>query len=75
MHLVFNALWSIIFFGMRKLGWAFAEITVLWSLIVATAARFYQIKPIAGLMFIPYILWASFASILNITVWRMNRQK
>ena len=74
-HLIFNALWSVIFFGMRKLGWAIAEIAVLWSLVVATAARFYQIKPIAGLMFIPYILWASFAAILNITVWRMNRKQ
>ncbi len=74
-HLVFNALWSIIFFGMRQLGWAIAEIAVLWSLIVATTARFYQIKPVAGLLFVPYLLWASFASILNITVWRMNRNR
>ncbi|MBX2999890.1 MAG: tryptophan-rich sensory protein [Caldilineaceae bacterium] len=73
-HLVFNTLWSIIFFGMRKLGWAFVELLVLWHLVVATIASFYRIKPVAGLMLIPYLLWTTFAGILNFMVWRMNRK-
>ncbi len=74
-HLAFNALWSILFFGMKRLDLAAAEIGVLWSMIAATAARFYQIKPLAGLLLVPYLLWATFASILNITLWRINRKK
>ena len=73
-HLVANTLWSVIFFGMRRLGWAVAESAVLWSLVAATLARFYQIKPVAGLLLVPYLLWTSFATLLTATVWRMNRK-
>lgn len=73
-HLVFNTLWSIIFFGMRKLGWAFVELLILWNLVAATIVSFYRVKPTAGLMLIPYLLWTTFAGILNLTVWRMNRK-
>ena len=72
-HLVFNALWSIVFFGMRRIGWALAEIAVLWSLIATTTARFYRIRPAAGLLLLPYLLWATFASVLNFVLWRKNR--
>lgn len=73
-HLVFNTLWSIIFFGMRQLGWAFVELLALWSLVVATITSFYRVKPAAGLMLIPYLLWTTFAGVLNFTVWRLNRK-
>jgi tryptophan-rich sensory protein len=74
-HLIFNALWSVVFFGMRKLGWAFVELLVLWNLVIATIVSFYRVKPAAGIMLIPYFLWTTFAGILNFTVWRMNRKQ
>jgi translocator protein len=46
---------------------------VLWAAIAATAVRFYRIKPVAGLLLVPYLAWSTFASVLNVTVWRMNR--
>lgn len=72
-HLVFNALWTLIFFGLRRIGLALGEIVILWSLVVATAARFYRVRPVAGLLFVPYILWASLATALNAEIWRKNR--
>lgn len=74
-HLVFNALWSVIFFGMRRVDWAFAELLVLWSLILSTLTRFFQIDKRAGWLLVPYQLWVTFAAILNFTVWRMNRKR
>jgi benzodiazapine receptor len=71
-QLVFNALWSFIFFGLHNLGLAFFEILILWILIVVVAWKFYQIRRIAGIFFIPYILWVSFASVLNFAIWQLN---
>ncbi|MFN8446344.1 MAG: TspO/MBR family protein [Caldilineaceae bacterium] len=74
-HLIFNALWSVLFFGLHRLDWAFAEVVVLWSLILTTLTRFYRIDARAGWLLVPYQAWVTFASILNFTVWRMNRDK
>jgi len=71
-QLILNALWSIIFFGMHNPGLAFLEIIFLWSFILITLIKFYKINKTAGLLFIPYILWVSFASILNYAVWMLN---
>jgi len=71
-QLILNALWSIIFFGMHNPGLAFLEIIFLWSFILITLIKFYQINKIAGLLFIPYLLWVSFALILNLFVWMIN---
>ena len=71
-QLILNALWSIIFFGMHNPGLAFLEIIFLWSFILITLIKFYKINKTAGLLFIPYILWVSFASILNLFVWMIN---
>jgi tryptophan-rich sensory protein len=71
-QLVLNALWSIIFFGMHNPGLAFLEIIFLWLFILITLIKFYKINKTAGLLFVPYILWVSFASILNFAVWTLN---
>ncbi|MCX8015779.1 MAG: tryptophan-rich sensory protein [Patescibacteria group bacterium] len=71
-HLIFNALWSIIFFGLKNFGFAFFEIVILWILILLTIIKFYKIKPLAAFLLIPYILWVTFASILNLAVWMLN---
>lgn len=73
MQLALNAMWSVIFFGWRQPGWAAVEIVVLWLFIVATVILFGRVRPLAGLILVPYLLWASFASVLNIAIWRLNR--
>ena len=72
-HLVLNALWSIIFFGLKMPGLAFIEILGLLFFIVLTMVMFYKIRPAAFWLLFPYWLWVSFASVLNFTIWRLNR--
>jgi tryptophan-rich sensory protein len=71
-QLVLNALWSVIFFGMRNPGLAFVEIVVLWLLILVATLKFFKVEKIAGYLFVPYLLWVTFAAILNFAVWRLN---
>ena len=73
-QLVFNALWSWLFFAWHRGGLAFADIVVLWVLIVATIVAFWRIRPLAGALLIPYLLWVTFASALNYTIWQLNPQ-
>jgi len=71
-QLILNALWSIIFFGMHNPGLALLEIVILWLFILITLIKFYKINKTAGLLFIPYLAWVSFASILNYAIWMLN---
>jgi tryptophan-rich sensory protein len=71
-QLALNALWSWLFFGWHLGAWAFADIVVLWMLIVATVIAFWRIRPLAGALLVPYLLWVSFAAFLNHAVWRLN---
>lgn len=73
-QLALNALWSWLFFGWHLGGLAFAEIVLLWVLIVATLVSFWRLKPLAGALLVPYLLWVSFASALNYSVWQLNPQ-
>ena len=73
-QLALNALWSWLFFGWHRGGLAFADIVVLWALIVATVIAFWRIRPWAGALLVPYLLWVSFASALNYSVWQLNPQ-
>jgi benzodiazapine receptor len=73
-QLVLNALWSWLFFAWHFGALAFADILVLWVLIVATLISFWRIRPLAGALLIPYLLWVSFASALNYSVWQLNVQ-
>ena len=71
-QLLFNLLWSILFFGMKRIDMAFLEIIVLWILIFFTIKEFYKIYKIAAYLLIPYLLWVTFASILNLNIWILN---
>lgn len=73
LQLILNYLWSAIFFGMRKLGLALAEMALLWLSIAALIWLFYPINPLAAYLLVPYILWVSFAFVLNATLWVLNR--
>lgn len=71
-QLVLNALWSILFFGLQSPLAAFIEIIVLWIAILATIISFYKISKHAAYLLIPYILWVSFASVLNFAIMYLN---
>ena len=71
-HLVVNALWSSAFFGLQSPALGFAVILILLALILATARQFYRIDRTAGVLFVPYILWVSFATYLNFAIMRLN---
>ncbi|MGD9129590.1 MAG: tryptophan-rich sensory protein [Candidatus Woesebacteria bacterium] len=72
LQLFFNFLWSIIFFGLQLPGLAFLEIILLWFLIVLTIRRFFLLNKSASYLLIPYLLWVSFASILNLAIVLLN---
>lgn len=72
-QLVLNSVWSVLFFGMQNPGGALIEIVVLWLAIVATTILFFRRSAIAGGLMTPYLLWVSFASFLNFTIWNLNR--
>ena len=71
-QLFFNVLWSVLFFALRAPGYAFAEIIVLWILILLNIILLYRISKKAGLLLVPYICWVSFAAILNYSIWVLN---
>lgn len=71
-QLALNLLWSVLFFGLRQPGAAFAELIVLWLSIAATLALFWRHDRIAGLLFVPYLAWVSFAGVLNGAIWVLN---
>ncbi len=72
-HLVVNAIWSGLFFGLRRMDLAFANICVLWLSILALIVLFAPIDALAAWLLVPYLAWVSFAACLNLTMWQMNR--
>lgn len=71
-QLVLNAIWSIIFFGLQSPFYAFIIIVFLWVLIAGSIYFFYRISKTAAYLLIPYILWVSFAAVLNYFIWMLN---
>ena len=71
-QLFLNALWSILFFGMKLPFYAFIEIIFLWVAILFTIIYFYRINKISAYVLIPYILWVTFAAILNFAIFILN---
>lgn len=71
-QLVLNMLWSIIFFGLKSPFFAFIEIIFLWISIVLTIINSFKVSRLAGALLIPYIVWVSFAAVLNFSIWNLN---
>ena len=71
-QLIFNVLWSFLFFKFHSPFLALLDIIFLWFLILLTILKFFKINNTAGLLLIPYLLWVSFASILNYFVYKLN---
>jgi tryptophan-rich sensory protein len=72
LQLLLNLEWSLIFFARHNIGLAFGEIILLWLMILFTAFYFYRLSKAAGWLFLPYILWVSFAAVLNFSIWMLN---
>lgn len=72
-QLLANLGWSLVFFGLRRPGWALAEIALLWLLIALTGAQFASVSLVAAGLLVPYLAWVTFAAALNAAVWRLNR--
>jgi benzodiazapine receptor len=71
-QLALNAAWTPIFFGLKNPGLAFAEILLLLMAIVFTARAFRHASRVAAALLLPYLVWVSFATALNFTLWRLN---
>jgi benzodiazapine receptor len=71
-QLVLNGLWSLLFFGLHSPGIAFVDIAALWIAIVATIVAFNAVRPAAAILMVPYVLWVSFAVVLNGSIWALN---
>lgn len=72
-QLALNTLWSILFFGLKSPFIALLEIILLWIAILLTIIKSYKVSKWAGILLIPYILWVSFASVLNFFLWSLNK--
>jgi len=71
-QLILNILWSFLFFGLQSPLYAFIEIIILWLAILLTIISFYKISKPAAYLLLPYILWVSFAAVLNFSILIIN---
>lgn len=72
MQIAFNALWTPVFFGLKKIRTAMGIIVVLWAAVFCTMVALWSVDTVAGLLFVPYLIWVTIASALNASVWRLN---
>ena len=72
-QLFLNILWSIAFFGLRSPLLGLVDIILLWIAILFTVLNFFKVSKWAGVLLIPYLLWVSFATLLNFSLWALNR--
>lgn len=71
-QLALNLAWSVLFFGLQLIAAALVEILFLLAAITMTTIRFRRIDPLAGTLFLPYLLWVAYATILNAALWWLN---
>jgi benzodiazapine receptor len=71
-QLILNTLWTILFFGLKSPLAGLIEIVILWIAILLTIIKFYGLSPLSAYLLIPYILWVSFAAVLNFFLWKLN---
>ncbi len=74
LQLILNALWSALFFGLRRMDWAFVDSVALWLAVAAFIIVAFPISAWAAVLFVPYLVWATIAAVLNRAVWRLNEE-
>jgi tryptophan-rich sensory protein len=67
-----NVAWPVLFFGLRRPGMALGEILVLWGVLAWMQVRFWGLDAVAGWLWLPYLLWVTFACALNMATWKLN---
>lgn len=72
---LFNSAWSWLFFGLRRMDWGLADISLLWLATAGFMVTAWPLSPAASLMFLPYLIWVSTAGLLNRSVWRLNPEQ
>ena len=72
-QLLLNTIWSVVFFGMQSISGGLISIVLLWLMILFTIIKFMKISRVAGILLIPYLLWVSFATFLNYSIFQLNR--
>ena len=72
-QLILNALWSVVFFGLESPLYGLAIISILWVAILVTVIKFFSISRVASVLMWPYLLWVTFAAVLNASIWLLNR--
>lgn len=73
LQLILNGLWTLIFFGLHLIGFALMEIVILWAAILMTILAFWKESKSAALLLLPYILWVTFAVVLNASLFLLNK--
>ncbi|MBL8829732.1 MAG: tryptophan-rich sensory protein [Planctomycetaceae bacterium] len=71
-QLILNIAWSGLFFALQSPGLAAGEVVLLWLAILATIIAFRRVSSFAATLLVPYLLWVSFATVLNFAIWRLN---
>ena len=72
-QLALNMLWSYLFFGLKYPLIALIVVVLLWLMIYETWHIFKRVDRIAGWLFVPYLAWVTYASVLNASIWWLNR--
>jgi len=71
-QLILNIGWSFLFFSLQNILYALFEIIILWFAILLTISQFWKINKKSSYLLIPYLLWVTFAAIINFAIWRLN---
>ncbi len=71
-HLFFNSLWSVIFFGFHQIFIALIDLGIIIIFIIWLMKIYYQVNKISFLLMIPYLLWSSYALMLNVAIFYLN---
>ncbi|MFN3722343.1 MAG: tryptophan-rich sensory protein TspO [Paracoccaceae bacterium] len=71
-QIALNTLWTPVFFGLRRIRAGLIVLCLLWIAVAATLVSFWPIDPLAGWLFVPYLLWVTIAGALNASVWMRN---
>lgn len=72
LQIALNGLWTPVFFGLKRIRLGMVVLMALWVSVAATLLALWQVDMIAGLLFVPYLVWVSIAAALNASVWRLN---
>jgi tryptophan-rich sensory protein len=71
-HWVLNVAWTALFFGLHRPVWALVELLALWSVAAAMVVIYWRIRRAAGALLLPYLVWLTFAAVLNAAIVALN---